>query len=240
MANRRMFSLQIVDTDAFIDMPQTSQLLYFHLAMRADDDGFVSNPRKIMKMIGIQDDDFKILVAKRFILTFETGVVVIKHWKIHNYIQNDRYKETTYLDEKKTLILKENGSYTECIQDVSKVDAQVRLGKDRLELGKDRLELGKDRLIIASSKNDGIKKIMDIFYKINPTLNWSNKTTRKSCDDLIKKYGLEETKKLAEYAISIQGEKYAPVITTPYQLWNKLSQLKIYYDKNIKNKIQSL
>ena len=233
MANRRMFSLQIVDTDAFIDMPQTSQLLYFHLAMRADDDGFVSNPRKIMKMIGIQDDDFKILVAKRFILTFETGVVVIKHWKIHNYIQNDRYKETTYLDEKKTLILKENGSYTECIQDVSKVDAQVRLGKDRLELGK-------DRLIIASSKNDGIKKIMDIFYKINPTLNWSNKTTRKSCDDLIKKYGLEETKKLAEYAISIQGEKYAPVITTPYQLWNKLSQLKIYYDKNIKNKIQSL
>ena len=135
-----MFSLKIVDSDAFLDMPQSSQLLYFHLSMRADDDGFVGNPKKITRSIGANDDDMKILLAKLFLLSFESGVVVIKHWKIHNYIQNDRYQESQYLEEKNGLITKENGSYTECIQDVSKLDTQVRLGKDRLELGKDRLE----------------------------------------------------------------------------------------------------
>ena len=82
-----MFSLKVVDTDAFLDMPQSSQLLYFHLAMRADDDGFVSNPKKIMRMLGTQDDDIKVLVLKKFIIPFESGICVIKHWRIHNYIQ---------------------------------------------------------------------------------------------------------------------------------------------------------
>lgn len=132
MANRRMFSLTIVDTDAFLDMPQSSQLLYFHLSMRADDDGFVGNPKKVMRMAGVNDDDMKVLVAKRFVLVFDSGVVVIKHWKIHNYIQNDRYHETKYIEEKSALVTKENGSYTERIHDVSKVDTQVRLGKVRL------------------------------------------------------------------------------------------------------------
>lgn len=131
-----MFSMKIVDTDAFLDMSQTAQLLYFHFSMRADDDGFVSNPKKIMRMIGVQDDDMKVLIAKKFIIPFDSGVCVIKHWKIHNYIQNDRYSETNYTEEKKKLLLKENGSYKlkdeECIQDVSKMDTQVRL-----ELGKD-------------------------------------------------------------------------------------------------------
>lgn len=136
MAQRRMFSLKIVDTDAFLEMPQSSQLLYYHLAMRADDDGFVSNPKKIMRMVGSQDDDYKILLAKRFVIAFESGICVIKHWRIHNYIQADRYQETNYLPEKSTLEIKENGSYTECIQNVSKLDTQVRLGKDRLELSK--------------------------------------------------------------------------------------------------------
>jgi len=132
MAQRRMFSLQIVDTDAFLEMPATAQLLYFHLAMRADDDGFVDNPKKIMKSIGSADDDIKVLLSKRFILTFENGIIVIKHWKMHNYIQNDRYHETKYLDEKKKLIVKDNGAYTECIQPVSIMEAEVRLGKVRL------------------------------------------------------------------------------------------------------------
>lgn len=142
MAQRRMFSMKIVDTDAFLDMSQTAQLLYFHFSMRADDDGFVSNPKKIMRMIGVQDDDMKVLIAKKFIIPFDSGVCVIKHWKIHNYIQNDRYTETNYTDEKKQLLLKDNGSYKlkeeECIQDVSKVDTQVRLGKVRI--GEEREE----------------------------------------------------------------------------------------------------
>jgi hypothetical protein len=136
MAQRRMFSLQIVDTDAFLDMPQTAQLLYFHLSMRADDDGFVGNPRKIMRMTGVNEDDIKILLAKRFILSFDSGIIVIKHWKIHNYIQKDRYNETKYLEEKAKLKLKDNGVYTECIQSVNTMDTQVRLGKSKVRLGK--------------------------------------------------------------------------------------------------------
>ena len=99
MAKKRMFSLQIVDSDAFLDMPTSSQLLYFHLAMRADDDGFIDNPKKIMRTTGVSNDDIKVLLTKRFILTFENGIIVIKHWKIHNYIAKDRYNETKYLEE---------------------------------------------------------------------------------------------------------------------------------------------
>lgn len=143
-----MFSLKIVDSDAFLDMPQSSQLLYFHLSMRADDDGFVGNPKKIMRMIGSSQDDYRVLLTKRFLLNFESGVVVIKHWKIHNYIQADRYQETQYLDEKNGLITKENGAYTECIQNVSNLDTQVRLGKDRLEL-----EIGKSKNIYGEFGN---------------------------------------------------------------------------------------
>jgi hypothetical protein len=113
MANKRMFSLQIVDTDAFLEMPMTSQLLYFHLAMRADDEGFVGNPKRVIKMIGSSEDDFKVLIAKRFLLTFESGVVVIKHWLIHNTIRMDRFSPTKYEDEKGRLYLKENKAYTE-------------------------------------------------------------------------------------------------------------------------------
>jgi len=98
-----MFSMHIVDSDAFLDMPLSSQVLYFHLAMRADDDGFVSNPKKIMRMIGSQDDDYKVLITKRFIIPFENGICVIKHWKIHNYIRKDTYNETQYLEERSRL-----------------------------------------------------------------------------------------------------------------------------------------
>jgi len=113
MANKRMFSLQIVDTDAFLDMPAGSQLLYFHLVMRADDEGFVANPKKILRLVGSQEDDFKILVAKRFILTFESGVIVIKHWFIHNTIRMDRFHKTVYTEEKNGLETKGNKAYTE-------------------------------------------------------------------------------------------------------------------------------
>ena len=114
-----MFAKQIVDSDAFLDMPLSAQALYFHLAMRADDDGFINNPKKIQRMVGASDDDCKLLIMKRFVLIFESGVIVIKHWKIHNYIQKDRYKETLYIQEKNQLAVKDNKAYTEaCIQDV--------------------------------------------------------------------------------------------------------------------------
>jgi hypothetical protein len=129
VAERRMFAKQIIDSDAFIDMPLSTQALYFHLSMRADDDGFINNPKKIMRMIGASEDDYKVLCLKRFIIPFDSGIVVIKHWKIHNYIQKDRYKPTVYTEEKATLTAKDNGVYTECIQDG--YTGKVRLGEVR-------------------------------------------------------------------------------------------------------------
>ena len=111
MARKRMFDMQIVDTDIFLEMPQSTQNLYFHLGMRADDDGFVSNPKKIIKIIGANEDDLKILIVKKFIIPFETGVIVIRHWKLNNYLRKDRYIETIYKEEKRQLIEDENGIY---------------------------------------------------------------------------------------------------------------------------------
>lgn len=146
MAERRMFSKRIIDSDAFLDMPLSTQALYFHLSMRADDDGFVSNPRRIRTMVGASEDDLKLLIAKRFLLTFESGVVVIKHWRIHNYINPDRYTPTTYVEEKSTLALDDKKAYTECLHDVvhdvvqigDKMCTQVRLGKVIDRKGKDK------------------------------------------------------------------------------------------------------
>lgn len=146
MAERRMFSKRIIDSDAFLDMPLSTQALYFHLSMRADDDGFVSNPRRIRTMVGASEDDLKLLIAKRFLLTFESGVVVIKHWRIHNYINPDRYTPTTYVEEKATLALDDKKAYTECLHDVvqdvvqggDKMCTQVRLGKVIDRKGKDK------------------------------------------------------------------------------------------------------
>lgn len=112
MAERRMFAKSIVDSDAFLDMPLSTQCLYFHLNERADDDGFVGNAQRIVKLIGANSDDLTLLIAKRFLLSFESGVVVIKHWLIHNYIRKDRYSETNYLEEKGLLFLDKNNSYT--------------------------------------------------------------------------------------------------------------------------------
>lgn len=112
MAQKRMFTMKIVDSDAFLDMPLSTQCLYFHLNMRADDDGFVGNPKRIQRTIGATDDDLKLLIAKRFVLVFENGVIVIKHWRMHNTLQSDRYTPTAYVDEKNMLGMKQNKAYT--------------------------------------------------------------------------------------------------------------------------------
>lgn len=130
MAERRMFAKTIIDSDAFLDMPVTARLLYYDLAMRADDDGFVNSPKKIMRMIGASQDDLTILGLRKFIIPFETGIVVIKHWKIHNYIRKDTYNETKYKEEKSELELDENNAYR--LLSVDGPSTQVRLGKDRL------------------------------------------------------------------------------------------------------------
>ena len=140
-----MFAKTIIDSDSFVDMPLSTQALYFHLSMRADDDGFINNPKKVQRMIGASEDDLKLLVMKRFIIPFESGIVVIKHWKIHNYIRNDRYKPTVYIEEKNSLAVKENGAYTEGNEDgipsdnqaVYQMETQYRLGEDSIETVKE-------------------------------------------------------------------------------------------------------
>lgn len=186
MAERRMFAKTIVDSDAFLDMPLSTQALYFHLSMRADDEGFINNPKKIQRMIGCNGDDLKLLMAKKFILAFESGVIVIKHWKIHNYIRSDRIKETIYREEKKLISEKANGAYTFqhvntlALQDVSdnrqtsdgQMSAQDRLGKDRL---------GKDRLVnTMSDLSDRIpyKEVIDYLNK-KTNKNFRNVETTK-------------------------------------------------------------
>lgn len=127
--------MKIVDSDAFLDMPLSTQCLYFHLNMRADDDGFVGNPKRIIKIINASEDDLKLLIAKRFLLVFEDGVIVIKHWRMHNTLSQNRYHETQYLDEKALLKLKENGAYSfeggENIDDSRLIGAKDKYGKER-------------------------------------------------------------------------------------------------------------
>lgn len=144
-----MMSKSIIKSDTFLDMPATTQNLYFHMLLDADDDGFINAPKSIMRMIGAKDDDMKVLAAKQFVIPFESGVVVIKDWKIHNYIQNDRYKPST-LPERNLLNIQKDKTYT-LKDDVSIMDTKciqtVSIGKDRLgkvRLGKDRI--GKDRI----------------------------------------------------------------------------------------------
>lgn len=123
MANKRMFSLSVVDTDKFLEMPISSRLLYYELGMRADDDGFVDNWKKILLFTGLKEDDMKVLISKQFILPFETGVIVIRHWRLNNYLQKDRTKPTIYQKELKQLELDNNNvynMYTNCIHSIDK------------------------------------------------------------------------------------------------------------------------
>lgn len=107
-----MFRLDVLETDAFMDMPLSTQALYFHLNLRADDDGFIGNPKMIVRNIGASMDDFNLLLAKRFVLQFESGVIVVKHWRMHNTLSKGRYHETNFTDEKRLLLLKDNGAYS--------------------------------------------------------------------------------------------------------------------------------
>jgi len=133
MARKRMFDMEIVDTDLFLDMPQSTQNLYFHLGMRADDDGFVSNPKKIIKIIGANEDDLKLLFLKKFVIPFESGICVITHWKLNNYLRKDRYTETIYKEEKKLLVEDENGAYSLGIPNDNQLATQNRIEEKREE-----------------------------------------------------------------------------------------------------------
>ncbi len=227
MAQRRLFSLKIVASDAFLDMPTSSRELYFQLCMYADDDGFV-NPKKIVRMLGASDDDLKVLLGKRFVLPFESGVIVIKHWLIHNTILKDRYKETMYVDEKKRLQIKENGSYTEsCKQNVNIPLTQVKLSK---------VKLSKDNNTSEPSSRE-IPLVIDLFKNVNPSYNkwFGNKTQRSACERMVKIHTFEKLKKIIEFLPVSNKKKFAPVVTTPLQLEDKFGALIAFWNKEKDN-----
>ena len=201
MAQRRMFSKKITETDFFLDMPMSAQCLYFHLNMSADDDGFIGNVKTIRRMIGASEDDLKLLMAKEFLIPFDSGVVVIKDWKIHNYIRSDRYNETVYQDEKKQLKQLDNGRYElgipNVIPVVHQMDTQVRLGKDRL---------GKDNTLSSDSTVYPYKEIIEY---LNDIANKQYKYTTSKTQTMIK----------ARFNEGFNLEDFKSVIDTKSKEW---------------------
>lgn len=206
MAERRMFSKAVIDSDAFLDLPLSTQALYFHLSMRADDDGFVNNPKKIQRMIGASDDDCKLLLLKQFIISFESGIIVIRHWRLHNYIQKDRYKQTLYQAEKNQLQLQENGMYTECIQNVSKLDTQVSISKDNIDKIRD------NNITNETAERRSVNPEIEDFFETLWKMLKSNANDRKSKVSAKRKKELfkmgDRAIKAIEIYLQTQDEKY--------------------------------
>ena len=213
-----MFAKTIIDSDAFLDMPLSTQSLYFHLSMRADDDGFINNPRKIQRMIGGSDDDLKLLIAKNFIIPFESGIVVIKHWKIHNYIRNDRYKETVYQEELAQLETKDNKAYTLGIPNGYHLDTQDRLGKDRLG----KVSLDKDSIDDSDESEPSTKKTKHKYGEYNNVL-----LTDEELDKLQTEYPdyQERIERLSSYVAST-GKRYKSHYATIRNWARKDSEIK--------------
>lgn len=202
MANRRMFSLDVVDTDIFLDLPTSSQALYFHLGMRADDDGFVSSPKRITSMVGANQDDLKLLIAKGFVIPLEGGIVVIRHWKQNNYIQNDRYKKTIYQEQIKQLSV-EDGIYTantdtKCIQAVSEMYPQVSIGK----ISKD------NKNTMCKSSDDDAQKLFEKLWGLYPNKKGKGQVSRSQKQKLLE-IGFEEMGRAVErYQIELAKDAW--------------------------------
>lgn len=233
MAQRRMFSLRVVDTDSFLDMSPTAQNLYFHLGMRADDDGFVSNPKKIMKITGAPEDDMKVLIAKNFIIPMATnGVCVITHWKTNNLIKSDRYTETVYKEEKARIIEKD-GVYSIDLYGskmVPEVEPQVRLGKDRL-LGTDvRVEIvssseESEKTPARAPKYPHAKEVFGWFPKDLVEPSWKLNTTILQHSELLYLRGEAKVRSIIKFCQQNESDAFFPVWQDPTSLernWNKI------------------
>ena len=228
-----MFSKDITGSDAFREMPTSTQALYFHLGMDADDDGFLDNYKGLMRSINASEDDLKILLSKRFLILFPTKIIVVKHWLINNTIRSDRYKETKHLDEKRALIVKENGSYTELnkvatsgIPSGNQMATQYRIEKDRIE--KDRIE--KDRIVPAPSAGGLGSEVIDLFKELNPSYKslFPRKSQHAAANRLLEVHGIERIKKIVQFVVARRADRFCPSIATPVQLEDKWSALEKY------------
>lgn len=187
MAEKRMFAKSIVLSDAFLDMPMSSRCLYFTLSMVADDDGFVNSPKSIMRQCGASDDDLRILLSRNFLIPFESGVVVIKHWRINNYLRSDRYSQTNYLTEKKSLIIEKNGAYT-LSSNINHSESITRENKAVPLLERNPKN---DIEVVEKLYLENYKKLFEqgVVRLEKPVINWN--VSRKLTKDCIEKYGLQ-------------------------------------------------
>jgi len=227
MAERRMFARTIIDSDAFLDMPLSTQSLYFHLSMRADDEGFVNNPKKIQRMIGASEDDLKLLIAKNFIIPFDSGIVVIKHWRIHNYLRSDRFKETVYQEEKSMLEVKDNGAYTIGTKDgiplgipndnqpVYQMDTQDSIGKDSIDKDNNKLLSNDNNSSVKNDEHGSFQWLIDAWnvlslYGIKPISRITSGSNRENwARARLRQYGKEAMLEAIEnikYSDFLQGK----------------------------------
>lgn len=218
MAEKRMFTQKIIDSDAFLDMPLSTQALYFHLNMRADDDGFVNNPKRIQRTIGASEDDLKLLIMKRFIIGFDCGVIVIKHWRMHNTLKKDRYNPTQYQDELASLEVKDNKAYTErrvidateivCLPVGNQVEPEWNHSGTRMEpqyredknsIDKISIEKGSD----DSGESVSCQQIVDLYNSICksfPSVRSLSEARKKAIKARLKTYSLDDFKTVFENA----------------------------------------
>ena len=210
MAQKRMFSKKITDTDKFLDMPLSTQALYFHLNMDGDDDGFVGNPKTIKKKIGANDNDLDLLVFKQFIIPFENGVIVIKDWRIHNTLRNDRYTPTIYQEEKKALdsglLSNVSGWLPDGCQVVASLEPQHNLTKHNIT------EQRKD---IMSDKSDDVKTVIDYLNQKNGT---SYRASSKKNKSLIN----------ARFSEGYSVDDFKKVIDIKYNDWSGTDMAKFF------------
>ena len=205
MAERRMFAKSIIDSDMFLDMPVTAQLLYFHLCMRADDEGFVNNPKRIMRDVRCGDDDMKMLIAKKYILPFDSGVIVIRHWKIHNWIRADRFKASV-CEEKKLIMADENKIYERCIpSDIPSDIPHDTLGK--YSVGED--SVGECRLGSGDGQTDELQPLID-FYQANIEIltPFKLQDLQGMCEDFGNEWVQKAMEKVAACEQSKRNNKY--------------------------------
>lgn len=213
-------------------MPVSSQALYFHLGMNADDDGFIQ-PKTIMRTVGSADDDLKVLLSKRFILPFESGVVVIKHWLIHNLIQKDRYHPTRFQEEKNRLFIKENKSYTDNPESVNKMLTEVRLGQVRLLSANAEEIIRVPENTLEKKVTPEMQEVFDLF-KGNPArFIWGTRTfQRKAASVLHKEFGIETLRNRYQVMQMHQEEELCPQVDNPADFLEKMPKMEKFLRDN--------
>ena len=248
MAERRMFTQKITEADNFTALPPTTKCLYFHLCMNADDDGFSNKIRQAMFNAHADQNDFEMLISKRFILPFDSGVIVIKHWRMHNLIRNDRYHETDYVEEKAKLVLKENGVYTDnltyglpsdnqmttkCLPSDNQMEPEVRLGKDsigKLSIEKEKVKKKKSNLALFEEMedeeriipNEELRECFIAWLKYKDEKK--NHYTQTGLEQLIKKFLNADSKYGTNAIIAVVNDSMA----SNYQgiVWDRLDKFK--------------